>query len=490
MRSGQQTLHDIDRAISEARETLDRTATLSNQLSEERAAIERKRLDAVRVIASERINLLSAGEAESSRDRDIQRADRQAEELLENHAREIAALRQKADEAKANLERLEADRPELEDRVNAAIEAYDDAAAATQARLSEDDAYEAQLARVEEAEAVVDRAEQKRALAKGDETEKGEPYRADPLFFYLWKRHYGTKDYRGGMLTRMLDGWVAGLCDYRDAALNYKRLTEIPKRLAAHVASVEEKAQAERSALNALENAALERDGAATLRDTSLAEQARLDALDERIAAAEAEYREAFDAQTAATGRNSDAYNQALGVLTEALQYEDLPDLRVLAAQTRSLDDDDAIARLIRLEDDVDDLERNEEDAGALIEKYRRSLEDLEDVRGRFKNARYDAPSSEFPTGELIGSMLGQILAGALTSNDLWDHLRRGQRSVQRRADMDFGGPDWSDVFRPSPSGRSGRSGGGGLTRPSRTPRQRSGRSGSRGGGFRTGGGF
>jgi hypothetical protein len=488
MRSGLQTLHEIDGAIAQARETLDRSAELSTRLSEERAAIERRKLEAVHIIASERLNLLSAGEARQSRDRDIQRADRQAEELLENYAREMATLQARTKETRAELERLEVERQAQEVEVRAAVEAYDDAAAATQARLVEDAAYQQQLEKVEEAEAVVNRAEQKHALAAADEAEKGKPYRDDPLFSYLWKRHYGTKDYRGGLIARMLDGWVAGLVDYRDVALNYKRLTEIPKRLAAHVESVEAKAEAERDALKALEEAALERDGAADLHRASLEAQAGLDNLDQQIAAAETAHRESMDARTAATGRNSDAYNRALGVLTEALRYEDLPDLRVLAAQSSSLDDDEAVATLLRLDDDLAELDDEEEDARVLIDKYRRSLEELEEVRRRFKNARYDAPTSEFPAGDLIGTLIGEILAGVLTSGDLWDHLRRGHRSRQRRSDFDFGGPDWGDVLFPKD--RSGGSRGGGVFRPSRMPRKRSGRGGGRGGGFRTGGGF
>jgi hypothetical protein len=492
MRSGSQTLHQIDSAIGRARETLDNTARLAEDLAARRAGLERERLDAVHVIASERLNILGAGEAREARDRDIRRADRQAEELLENHAREIAGLRAEAEKANSELERLEAERKAQEDKVWAAVEAFDEAAAATQSRLAEDEAYKTQLAAVEEAEAFVDRAEQKRALAEGDEAEKGRPYRDDPLFSYLWDRHYSTKDYRGGLIAKLLDDWVAGLVGYRDAALNYKRLTEIPKRLAAHVDRVEEKAEAERTALKALEDEALERDGAAKLRDRSLAEQAELDAIDEKIAAAEADFRRHIDAETAATGRNNDAFNQALAILTDTLKYEDIPDLRVLAAQTTSLDDDEAVARLIRIEDEREDLDRDEDDAKALIEKYRRSLEELEQVRRRFKQARYDAPDSRFPpgTGDLIGTMIGEILAGVLTSGDVWDHLRRGHRRAPRRTDYDFGGDDWAGGFRFPMPGRPGRSGGGVPTRPSRMPRQRSGRGGGRGGGFRTGGGF
>ena len=167
--------------------------------------------------------------------------------------------------------------------------------------------------------------------------------------------------------------------------------------------------------------------------------------------------------------------------------------MRWLASQTQSLKDDDAVAALIALEDEADDLEDEEEDARALLARYRRSLEDLERVRRRFKEARYDAPASQFPTGDLLGSILAQIIGGALSSDDLWDYLRRGQRTVRRHADFDFGGDEWMDGFR-TPQRRSGRSSGGWMPRPSRKPRARSGRgpwsSPGRGGGFRTGGGF
>ena len=191
---------------------------------------------------------------------------------------------------------------------------------------------------MEEAEAVVDRAERKRELAAEDEAEKGAPYRNDKLFWYLWERQYGTKDYRGGSIARMLDGWVARLCDYRDAALNYKRLTEIPIRLAGHVANLEDKAESERAALEALEEKALKREGADELREASISGQSRLDELDARITATEEAHMAALDAQAETAGASDGAYQKALQVLTETLQDEDFSDLRWLASQTASLE--------------------------------------------------------------------------------------------------------------------------------------------------------
>lgn len=493
MRTGRQALHEIDDAVAEARANLQQTSDLAGKLAQKRAVLQRRRLEAIAKIASERMELLASGEAQTPRDRDIRRADEEATRLLERHAAEISELSERTKTTQADLEHLEAERSALEKEVDEAVEAFETAAAASQARLIGEESYQAALTRVEEAEATVDRAERKRLLAAEDEVEKGAPYRADRLFSYLWDRQYGTRDYRGGLITGTLDDWVAGLCNYRDAALHYKRLTEIPTRLKEHVVRLEEKAETERAVLKAMEEEALQRDGATKLREASVARQSRLDELDARIAETEKAHRSAVDEQTAAAGSSDGAYRQALNILTETLEEEDLSDLRRLAAQTASLEDDDAVSALIALEDEAEDLKDDEEAARDLIKKYRRSLEELERVRGRFKEARYDSPASEFPTGELIGSMLGQIIVGALTSEEFWDFLRRGQRTISRKADFDFGGDDWMDGFR-IPQGRSGGSRGGWMTRPSRKPRQRSGRSSrnstSRGGGFRTGGGF
>ena len=318
MRTGRQTLHEIDEAVSQTRANLERTTELANRLAEERAAIQHRRLEAVATIAAERMQLLASGAAEVPRDRDLRRADKQATELLERHAEEISHLRERTRESQAELERLEAQRSALEDEVEDAVNAFEQAAAATQDALAGNDGYKSQLARVEEAEAVVDRAERKRKLAAEDEAEKGAPYRADRLFSYLWDRHYATKDYRGGLITRMLDDWVARLCNYRDAALNYKRLTEIPARLADHVSRVEGQAEAERAKLKAMEEEALERDGAAKLREASIAMQARLEELDAKIAAAEEAHHAAFDAENAAAGCGSSAFRKAQEILSGA----------------------------------------------------------------------------------------------------------------------------------------------------------------------------
>ena len=103
MTSGRQTLHDIDNAVAQARANLERTSELASQMAEERAALRQRRLEAIAIIAAERMAALEAGDAAAPRDRDVRRADQEARALLERYADEIAGLREKAKTTQAEL---------------------------------------------------------------------------------------------------------------------------------------------------------------------------------------------------------------------------------------------------------------------------------------------------------------------------------------------------------------------------------------------------
>jgi hypothetical protein len=82
--------------------------------------------------------------------------------------------------------------------------------------------------------AIVAKAEEKAAQAEADREEKRKPYEADPLFMYLWRRRFGTREYQASALVRALDRKVAHLIDYETARVNYTMLMELPQRLREH----------------------------------------------------------------------------------------------------------------------------------------------------------------------------------------------------------------------------------------------------------------
>ncbi len=56
-------------------------------------------------------------------------------------------------------------------------------------------------------------------------------YDSDPLFVYLWDRAWGTSEYQGRGVVRLIDGWVADISGYAQARTAYWMLNEIPIRL-------------------------------------------------------------------------------------------------------------------------------------------------------------------------------------------------------------------------------------------------------------------
>ena len=513
MASGRKTLHEIDKAIAKARAQVSQASELPRRASAALADVSRKQAASYSDIAKLRLQLIDEGAGG-----ELGYVDRQAAKLLGAHDKEEARLAKKADASLAKITKLEEERRAQETVVEKAVDAYDKAAEACQKKLVADPEYIALLTAVETAEATSDRAAAKQALAEEDVEEKGATYRSDPYFQYLQKRRFGTREAKGWFLTKMLDGWIARRGKYRDAALNYKRLTDIPVRLARHVEDLEKKEEQARVTLKEAEENALVKQGVTAKKTASLKAQAKLDTIDERLAAAEADHQAIRTEQAQVGAGDSAPYREAIALLVNTLERQDLPSLRRLASQTISRDDDRAISDLIELSRTAKDLEEDQQQSRRLIEKYQRSLSELEQIRQKFKGRRYDAPSSTF-TSNLIAALLGQMISGLISGNDVWRQIERAQRTVHRRSDGDFGGIDWGEAMRlprttrrssggifgggsrrgSDPFGGWGRGGGGSSRRSTRTRAPRMPRtrmpsprrsSGGRRGGFKTGGGF
>lgn len=276
--TGLQTLHDIDRAISKARHAVREVSGLPARASEALVSVQRKQAAAYAQIAKDRLDLIEEGGGGS-----LGAIDKQAETLLTAHADENALLSARVDESLAALEALEARRRSAEETVLSAVTAYDQAAALAEAKILDDLDYKAQLDAVETAEATAMRAEEKRITAQNDANEKGLPYRQDPFFTYLQNRRYGTKSAKGWMLTKILDHWVARLCNYRQSAENFRRLHAIPARLESHVTQLNAQVLTAQTALQSLEHDILHKEGVTALREASLAAQVSLDKVDSNI---------------------------------------------------------------------------------------------------------------------------------------------------------------------------------------------------------------
>lgn len=479
MLTGRDTLTAIDEALATARNEASGIDRELGAASTELANVRQRETAVFAQLAKLRLVAIETGSLVDTLDR----VDQNVKDLLAQREEAAARTDRKIADADAELKTREHKRAEQQSVVEAASEAVDKAEALAQQQLSTDATYKAELATTEKAQFVAEQAEAKAKAAQTDRMEKGAPYEKDPLFAYLWARHYGTGEYRAWRLARLLDRWVAGICKYEPARRNYAMLTEIPVRLREHAASMREHADAETEALRKLEHEAAEAANVFVEQGRLDAAEATLASIDASIAAQEDRIRELTGERARFAGGEDDYYRRCIEMLSEALQREDVALLRARATRTGSEEDDRLVDELADLEHERARIARDIEQFRKLQAAQRGRLIDFEDVRRRFKSRRYDDMHSIFVNGPLIAMVLKQFLAGAIRSGELWDAIERQQRHRPVRANPRFG----TGRFPRLPSGDPWRIPKGGGWHFPRT----GGRGGGfRGGGFKTGGGF
>jgi len=222
--TGQQALQEIDRSVARMRRRVS-DAVKEVELAQRRAAeVRDEQVLAYRALADIRLQVLSEDEAT-----ELDSLHKQAVSLLAEHDAYVFAAEESVTAAREHLDTLEASRLEQSEALAAAIEAYEALVGRVEEKLAKDPDYQSLVSDFDQAEAIVKRAGEKLVIAKEEMLEKGEPYRDDALFLYLWQRGFRTTAYKGGGLFRMLDGWVARLCNYDDARANYQRLNDLPE---------------------------------------------------------------------------------------------------------------------------------------------------------------------------------------------------------------------------------------------------------------------
>lgn len=516
--NGRDALAELDAQLARVRQSLSDALAAADSADGRRGAIQGEQAAAYGALAAIRLDIMQASGSAA-----FGALEASARALTERHEVFVAQQKAALDAAAADLAHIEQAREKLAAQHDAAVEAYESTVAATEAELKGSEAYTALAAAAEEARAVTQRAEQKLELARADRTEKGAPYREDPLFSYLWKRKFRSPEYKAGPLVRLMDGWVAGLCKYDQAFLNYQRLTELPDRIAEHVAYVAGLEAACEARLVEAEEQAMEAAGTGALQGDVDRLKRDIAGCDEAIRAAENRHRETAGRHLAALNEEAGPAVEARALLEAELRKASFPDLRVLAAETVELEDDRIVDALVRLRAEEMSLELEAGKRKLRPKVLGEDLSRLEELRREFKAARYDSPYALISRAA-FDEMISDLLRGKGDPRGALRGLGRSVRRMESDAHPDFGGRSRRDTIgMPDILGgviggvlgevleeiieETTRGGGGygsgpvfpGPPKRSSRPPKFGGRSsggggrrggGKRGGGFKTGGGF
>jgi hypothetical protein len=471
MISGRHALGVIDDSLSQERASIETADMRIAEISRQLLALQQARVEDIRELAGLRVDMMASGNTLSG----IDAVERQVAAVLKARQTAEAELDARIPALQDERNGLEAGRETQRQAVEEAADALDLAEAATQARLDADADYQAQEQRTREADRIARHAEDKALHSEQEKDEKGQSYRDDALFLYLWERHYGTPQYRAWPVTRWLDTKVARLVGFDGARANYARLQEIPVRLREHAEQKKRDAEAVFEVLRGLDEQAREQDGVVALEASRDQQQAGLEEIDARIEEATERYGQLLARKEEFAMGEDEHYRKAVDYVASELRRDDTRELRRDAMATPFPDDDLVVNRLFEREHQVQQLETSLNELKRALRQQHEKLQELESLRADFRRRRYDQSGYSFSDGTLIAAMLGNFLNGMLDRDSLWRVLEQQQRYRPRRTNPTFGsggfgrGTVWG--------GRRGGLGGG------------FGRGGG-GGGFRTGGGF
>jgi hypothetical protein len=438
-----------------------------------------QRGEQLKALARVRLDVIDRGAVAAGLDG----VERAAAALLAQRDREAAQLEQTIAAANETLRQLEQSHAEQSEAVRQAGEALEQAEAATRTRLEDDPDWKSKAEQAREAARIALHADEKATESEQEQSTKGADYQADPLFMYLWRRGYGTDDYRAWGLTRWLDGKVARLIGYDDARLGYRRLLEIAPRLREHAHHMQQNAEAAQAELEALTRAAEEADGIPPLEQALAAAEAQEDAVEERVDAAQRQLEGLLGRRATFAAGDDPHTRQAVEQLARALGERDLASLEQAARATPYPEDDRIVDALQGLEQDQRRLNFMLENLKQTRARQQDRFRELARVKHEMRRRGMDRPGSTFADNALVAMMIGNFVKGLLDSDELIKVLTEQYRYRRPRPPSTTIPGGFGHGF-PRGGGRSGGFGGGFGGGGFKTG------GGFGGGGFKTGGGF
>lgn len=465
MKSGRQTLADIERSIAELRAQENRLLEDVGEIDSELVRLLDERTGAFAKLAE-----LRAREAVA--DGVIDQADalqQRVEALLKARQKTIDELKRREANTNGRHEQLEAVAEALRDEIEALEKQLDEVAQVATRELESDPGFIELQQALDETQKVYQFALAKNQRAEQDRIKKGAAYEGDPLFMYLWERRYGSSEYRPNWLIRMGDDWIARKIRYNDARANYSVLNEIPRRLAEHVDDLAADLARAEAAISAAKADRIRKLAGKDLTAALTDARERQSRNNAELEATEVETNEIGPQLLRYAEGRDESFQEAVKLLTTFLEHETYRELMNGARRTVEPNDDRIVSRIGEIDRKTDELRERLAKHRADLEKVSRKRRELIEIAQRYRRRHYDDVSSEFDLDDIGEELLKALLRGAITAAEYWARAQRGHKWKDRPAD-----PFRRGAGLPPFGGGWGRRG------------SRRGKSG----GFRTGGGF
>lgn len=488
MSNARQVLYAIDAALRDLRDQIQGFEQRAENTSQNLVALQNQEAALYRQLAELRLEDLDDPDFPGR----LSHVEQHVTQLLHERHDALETLRRETRETEALQTELEAKRDTMSATLAQQTQALEETEQTIHAQLEQQSDYQTLREETQTALDTLNAAEQKMLQAEQAREDKGRPFREDPLFQYLWKRRYGTSDYRANPIARFFDRLLARHIRYEANRQNYYLLLEIPKHLKEHTEKLREHTQSLLQSLADKERAFEEAQGLVPFETAVQDTTKQLAALDEQIQQAETHYQTLLEQRAGFTTAKDSYAQRAIAQLVEAFKAEPIPKLQQQAAQTEGYEDDTLVSQLAQLRQDETAVAASMRHHQDIHGKFTQRLQVLTDIRQRFKAYDFAAVNSHFSDPQGIELLLTEFTRGLLDAETLWASLERQQRFVRYRQRGPVGSLGLPPDFR-LPGGirfpdtqRFPR----GIRLPGGLGRGGWGSRGGGGGGFHTGGGF
>ncbi len=431
MISGRQTLSEIERSIQDLRQQEQQLLAEMEQINAHHVRLMKQRTAAFRELAEVRARNAVA-------DGVIDQADalqHKVASLLQARQTTIDSLKTREGAAHGKRQKLNSAAETLREKIEGLEHRLDAVGADARQQLAGDPGYAELTGERDAAVQVRDQAQAKAKQAEEDRRRKGESYEDDELFMYLWKRNYGTRDYKPHWLIRMFDGWVARLIGYHEARANYAVLNEIPERLREHVKLLSEQLTAAEAKVETAEAKRINELAGIDLKAALQEVRQQQAGNNEALEMAEADITEISRQLNRYAEGLDPSFLEAVEVSAQFLEHDSYEQLIVQARKTAEPTDDRIVARIAEIDRKADDLQRNGERRRRDLEHVSEKRKELLDVSAKFRREYYDDPASEFDPDDIAGTILRELIRGGITAADYWIRSQRRHNWKGRPAD-------------------------------------------------------
>jgi chromosome segregation ATPase len=347
--------------------------------------------------------------------------------VLARRERESRRLREAIAELETRRRRLEAGLETLTGQLNEKVQQRDALESQLAHRLAADPEFERLAEETLIAKKRLAQNEQRVQEIQREAEEKLPAYRQSDLFGYLYRRRFGTSEYRGRGPTRRLDAWVASLIDYGRARRSYEFLLVMPRLMAEEVQRRRQECEELVTRLETLREAVAESIGwNAVVRDGErLGQQRQRAATDlDRLA----EELDPLQEELAKIEQSQDRfYDEALGRFTAFLESTSTVVLQQQASRTPEPQDDEIVAEIQWLNEQAETFRSR---IGELNEQGRqldRRIRGLDYLLRRCRQSDIDSQRCYFDDGLALQDHIDQYLRDDIDQHELLKRIRRHQ---------------------------------------------------------------